>query len=48
MRTRPAIALVAIFVGLVGVLGVAAFHVADAAGFGSVVVIGAVAAAAAG
>jgi hypothetical protein len=42
------IALVAFFVGLLGVLGVAALHLADAAPFGSAVVIGAVAAAVTG
>ncbi len=48
MRNRPAIALVSFLVGLVGVLSVSAFHVADAVPFGSAVVIGAVAAAVAG
>jgi hypothetical protein len=45
MRTRPAIALVAFFVGMLGVLGVAALHLADAAPFGSAVMVGVVAAA---
>ena len=48
MRTRPAIAIVSFLVGLLGVLAVAALHIADAAGFGWAVVIGAVAAAIAG
>ena len=48
MRTTPAIALGAFFVGMLGVLGVAALHLADTAPFGSAVMVGVVAAAVAG
>jgi hypothetical protein len=48
MKSRAAIVLIAFFVGLLGVLAVAPFHLTDAAPFGSAVVVGAIAAAIAG